>query len=204
MVFDSPKPEVACFTPGTMIATPRGEVPVQTLRIGDKIVTRDNGIQDIAWTGARKLNWAVLQANPHLQPVLVTKGSLGNGLPESDILVSPNHRLLVANDRTALHFNEREVLVAAKHLVGARGVHMVESIGTTYIHFMFAKHEVVLSDGVWTESFQPADKALKGMGNSQRSEILELFPDLKTAEGIEGYKAARRTLTRDEARQLVR
>jgi hypothetical protein len=120
------------------------------------------------------------------------------------MLVSPNHRLLVANDRTALYFDEHEVLVAAKHLVAAKGVIEVDSVGTTYIHFMFDRHEVVLSNGAWTESFQPGDYTLKGMGNAQRNEIFELFPDLKTEVGLEGYQAARRTLKRHEAMLLAR
>jgi len=195
---------IPCFTPGTMIATPRGEVPVESLRAGDRVITRDNGLQEIAWVGAREMNWRELSLAPHLKPVLIRQGSLGNGLPERDMMVSPNHRLLVANDRTALYFDEHEVLVAAKHLVAANGVHQVDSMGTTYIHFMFERHEVVLSNGAWTESFQPGDMTLKGMGNAQRGEILDLFPALKTATGLETYGSARRTLKRHEAVLLAR
>jgi Ca2+-binding RTX toxin-like protein len=195
---------IPCFTPGTMIATPRGEVPVETLQAGDKIVTRDNGLQEIRWIGQRALSWTDMASAPHLKPILVRQGSLGNGLPERDMMVSPNHRLLVANDRTALYFDEHEVLVSAKHLVGSAGVHAIDSMQTTYIHFMCDQHEVVLSNGAWTESFQPGDYSLKGMGNSQRLEIFELFPDLRSKEGLEGYTAARKTLKRHEARLLVR
>lgn len=195
---------IPCFTPGTMIATPRGEVAVETLRAGDRIVTRDNGLQEIRWVGSKPLSWQEMAMAPHLRPVLVRQGSLGNGLPERDMMVSPNHRLLVANDRTALYFDEHEVLVSAKHLVGSTGVHTVESMQTTYIHFMCDQHEVVLSNGAWTESFQPGDYTLRGMGNAQRNEIFELFPDLKTDAGVEGYTAARKTLKRHEARLLVR
>ena len=194
---------IPCFTPGTLIATPRGEVSVESLVPGDKVITRDNGIQEIRWVGRRKLDGKELSANKHLQPILVRAGSLGDGLPERDMMVSPNHRLLVANERTALYFDEHEVLVAAKHVVNNRGIHAVESMGTTYIHFMFDRHEVVLSNGTWTESFQPGDVTLKGMGNSQRSEIFELFPELQTLEGIEGYVAARKTLKRHEAALLA-
>jgi Ca2+-binding RTX toxin-like protein len=193
---------IPCFTPGTLIATPRGEIPVEELRAGDRVVTRDNGIQEIAWAGSKHLDWAALQANPHLKPVLIRKGSLGEGLPERDMVVSPNHRMLVANDRTALYFEDHEVLVAAKHLISGRGVMGVESSGVTYLHFMFERHEVVLADGAWTESFQPGDYTLKGMGNAQRQEIFELFPELKTAEGVADYQAARRTLKKHEAALL--
>ncbi|MFE3835667.1 Hint domain-containing protein [Pseudogemmobacter sonorensis] len=195
---------IPCFTPGTLIATPKGEVPVEELRAGDRVITRDNGIQEIRWMGQKALSGQELRLNAHLQPVLVKAHSLGNGLPERDMLVSPNHRLLVASDRTQLYFDEHEVLVAAKHLVGGQGIHAVEAIGVNYIHFMFDRHEVVLSNGAWTESFQPGDYTLKGMGNAQRSEIFELFPELKTEAGREDYHAARRTLKRHEARLLAR
>ena len=193
-----------CFTPGTMIATPKGEVPVESLKAGDRVITRDNGIQEICWVGGKKVDWATMMANPHLRPIMIRRGSIGNGLPERDMMVSPNHRVLVSNDRTALYFDEHEVLVAAKHLVSGKRIFEVESIGTSYIHFMFDQHEVVLSDGAWTESFQPGDYTLNGMGNAQRNEIFELFPDLKTKQGLEDYTAARRTLKKHEAKLLVR
>ncbi|NUB43319.1 Hint domain-containing protein [Fertoebacter nigrum] len=203
MIFKNIENVIPCFTPGTMIATPKGEVAVESLRPGDKVITRDNGIQEIAWTGAKAMDWQTFTANPHLKPILIRQGALGNGLPERDMMVSPNHRVLVANDRTALYFDEHEVLVAAKHLVSGKGVHEVESIGTTYHHFMFDQHQVVLSNGAWTESFQPGDFTLKGMGNAQRNEIFELFPDLRNDDGLESYASARRTLKRHEARLLM-
>ncbi|EEW26410.1 Hint domain-containing protein [Rhodobacter ferrooxidans] len=204
MTFRNIENVIPCFTPGTLIATPKGEVPVESLAVGDRVITRDNGIQEIRWAGRKALSWQDLAVNPHLKPILVRRGSLGDGLPERDMMVSPNHRMLVANDRTALYFEEHEVLVAAKHLVGGAGVHEVDSIGTTYLHLMFDRHEVLLSNGAWSESFQPGDYTLKGMGNAQRSEIYELFPELKTEEGIESYTAARRTLKKHEARLLVK
>ena len=195
---------VPCFTPGTLIATPRGEVPVETLKVGDRVITRDNGIQEIRWIGQREMSASDFAIAPHLRPVLVRKGALGNGLPERDMLVSPNHRVLVANDRTALYFDEHEVLVSAKHLIGGEGIRSIQSSGTAYVHFMCDRHEVVLSNGAWTETFQPGDQTLKGMGNAQRSEIYEIFPELKTATGIENYTSARKTLKRHEALLLVK
>jgi hypothetical protein len=204
MTFSNIENVIPCFTPGTLIATPRGEVLVEELRVGDKIITRDNGMQEIRWLGRRDLSWSDLAAAPHLKPILVRQGSLGNGLPERDMLVSPNHRLLVANDRTALYFDEHEVLVAAKHLAAGSAIHSVDAACASYIHFMCDRHEVVLSNGAWTESFQPGDMTLKGMGNAQRLEIFDLFPDLKTDAGIENYSAARRTLKRHEAMLIAR
>ncbi|MGP3697058.1 Hint domain-containing protein [Rhodobacter sp. NSM] len=195
---------VACFTPGTLIATPRGEVAVDELVVGDKVITRDNGIQPIRWIAARKLDHGLIVAHPHLKPVLIEKGSLGPDLPDRDMMVSPNHRILVTRDRTQIHFDELEALVAAKHLVGPRGIRDLESGGVTYIHFMFDRHEVVLANGVWTESFQPTERLINGMGNAQRNELLELFPSLRSRDGVAAYQAARPVVTPKKVDVLVR
>jgi hypothetical protein len=204
MTFVEIEKVIPCFTPGTAIATPRGERLVEELKVGDRVITRDNGIQEIRWVGRKDMTGRALVAAPHLRPILVKAGSLGHGLPERDMLVSPNHRILVANDRTQLYFEESEVLAAAKHMVGTPGIHAVDVVGVSYIHFMFDRHEVVLSNGAWTESFQPGDWSLKGIGNAQRNELFELFPELRTAQGIDSYQAARKTLKKHEARLLVR
>jgi Ca2+-binding RTX toxin-like protein len=204
LVFTEIENVVPCFTPGTKIATPQGERLVEDLKAGDRIITRDNGIQEIRWVGARAMSGEELERAAHLKPVLIRQGALGNGLPERDMMVSPNHRVLVANDKTALYFEEREVLVAAKHLTGLEGVDIVDVSQTTYIHIMFDRHEVILSDGTWTESFQPGDHSLAGIGNAQRNEILELFPELATQAGMEAYASARKSLKKHEARLLTK
>ncbi|MDV7144962.1 Hint domain-containing protein [Tropicimonas sp. TH_r6] len=190
---------IPCFTPGTRVATPSGEKLVEEICVGDEIITRDNGVQEVRWSGRKALDYGKLSKVPHLQPILIPAGSLGDDLPERDMLVSPNHRMLVADDRTSLYFAEHEVLVAAKHLVGRHGIRRLPQLQTTYIHFMFDCHEVVLADGAWTESFQPGDYTLNGIDSAQRDEILELFPDLGRQNGRDDYVAARRTLKRHEA-----
>ena len=203
MTFEEIESVIPCFTPGTLIATPRGEVPVEDLRVGDRVMTRDNGLQEIRWTGHRAFGARDMAATPHLRPVLIRAGSLRAGLPERDMLVSPNHRLLIAGEATQLYFDESEVLVAAKHLVGKAGIHRVDVARTTYVHFMFDRHEVVLSDGAWTESFQPGDWSLKGIDAESRDEIFALFPDLAQTAGRAAYAAARVSLKKHEARLLV-
>ncbi|MBU2359117.1 MAG: Hint domain-containing protein, partial [Alphaproteobacteria bacterium] len=196
--------EAPCFTPGTTIATPKGERLVEDLRPGDRIITRDNGIQEIAWVGSKEMTGKELAAKPHMKPILIKAGALGHGLPERDMLLSPNHRVLVASEKTQLYFEEREVLAAAKHMTGAQGIHTLDVMRTTYIHFMCERHEVVLSNGAWTETFHPGDYSLNGLGNSQRNEIFELFPELQTEAGLEGYQSARKALKKHEARLLMK
>ncbi|MGR3794717.1 Hint domain-containing protein [Vannielia sp. SX4] len=190
---------IPCFTPGTMIATAEGEVPVETLKVGDRVMTRDNGLQTIRWVGRKTLNKAALQRQPELRPVRVAKGAMGQGLPERDMLVSPQHRLLVTGDHAALWFEDREVLVAALHMINDSTIRRADVEEVTYIHILFDQHEVVLSDGAWTESFQPGDRTLAGLDGAARNELLTLFPELSAPEGCNGYLAARRVLKRHEA-----
>ncbi|KIC48989.1 Hint domain-containing protein [Tateyamaria sp. ANG-S1] len=194
---------IICFTPGTRIATPQGEVPVERLQAGDRVFTRDNGAQTLRWVGRRDLSPDEMRGNDSFQPVLIRMGALGKGLPERDMLVSPQHRMLVNSDLAEVMFEEREVLIAAKHLTGLDGVDQVRTGAISYLHLMFDQHEVVLADGAWSESFQPGDHSLRGIGAEQREEVLTLFPELDTLAGLDNYGAARVALKRHEAEILV-
>ncbi|WP_415403125.1 Hint domain-containing protein [Tateyamaria sp. SN3-11] len=194
---------IICFTPGTRIATQKGEVAVERLQVGDKVITRDNGAQALRWVGRRDLTPDEMRAHSEFQPVLIRKGALGKDLPERDMLVSPQHRMLVTSDIAEVMFDEREVLIAAKHLTGLDGVDQVQTGAVSYLHLMFDQHEVVLADGAWSESFQPGDHSLRGIGADQRSEVLTLFPELETLAGLDSYGAARLALKRHEAEIIV-
>ncbi len=203
IVFKDIEKIIPCFTPGTRIATPRGEVAVEDLRVGDRVITRDHGLQAIRWIGARALSRTELALAPDLRAVRIRAGALGHGLPERDMLVSPNHRMLVMSEHTRLFFDEAEVLVAAKHLADGKGIAQVDTDGVTYIHVMFDHHEVILADGAWSESFQPGDWSLRGLDREQRAELLDLFPELAETAGRAGYRTARRSLKKHEARLLM-
>ncbi|WP_439154675.1 Hint domain-containing protein [Yoonia sp.] len=194
---------IPCFTPGTLIATPQGARLVENLTVGDRVQTRDNGIQTIVWAGRKAVSHANLIIAPELRPVRIDAGALGNGVPVRDMLVSPNHRILIVSELAELYFGQSEVLVAAKHLTHRDGIDIVDVPGVTYVHFMFNNHEVILADGAWSESFQPGDYTLRGVGEAQRAEIFALFPELATKQGVTDYRAARGSLKRHEAALLT-
>lgn len=192
---------VPCFTPGTLITTHAGLRLVEDLRPGDQILTRDSGFQDICWVGRRDLGLADLLVKPALCPVRIAAGALGGGLPRRDMLVSPQHRMLIEGTRAELLFGEREVLVAALNLVGLPGIERVMARRVSYLHVMCSQHEIMQAEGAWTESFQPGIATLRSMDPAQRDEMLALFPEL--AEGALAYPAARATLRAHEARVLL-
>ena len=195
---------VPCFTPGTMMATARGAVAIETLREGDKVITRDHGYQEIRWIGSRDVDRRWMNKAQHLQPVMIRKDALGEGIPLADMMVSPNHRMLIADANVATYFGDSEVLVAAKHLVGKPGISQANVAEASYIHLMFDRHEVIYANDAWTESFQPGDYVMSTMAEDSRAEIFELFPELEGHVTAGGFDVARRIVRRHEAKLLGR
>ncbi len=200
MTFRNIENVIPCFTPGTMITCETGERRVEDLRPGDRVLTRDHGLQPLRWAGRKELGPADLATDPKLQPVLIRAGTLGPGLPARDMKVSRQHRMLMTGPRAELLFGSDEVLVQAEHLTHLPGVTHATDARVSYVHLLFDRHEVVLSDGTWSESFQPGDRTLAGMDGAARNELFQLFPEL--AKGA-AYRAARPTLKKFEAKVLL-
>jgi hypothetical protein len=192
-------PAVICFTPGTMIATPEGLRPVQDLQQGDKISTRDDGAQPILWAGDRRMSGARLHAMPHLRPVRFLAGALGIGRPDADLLVSPQHRMLLRGAAAQALFNETEVLVAAADLVNGDTVRVEHGLREAhYIHLLLERHQILRANGLECESFHPGAATLEMIAPQQRAGLLALLPHL--AEGGASYgDYARRRLHSAEA-----
>ena len=188
-----------CFGSGTLIETAAGLVPVEHLRVGDAVQTRDNGMQAIRWVGKRHLGKADLARSPHLQPVCIPAGAFGEGVPERSLIVSPEHRVLQAGQTVSLLFGVTEVFVSANNLVRACRASVTAVPGVEYVHILFDRHEVVRSNGAWTESFHPDDHALGMIGDAQKTELFDIFPGLKRTGSKTNIAHARRILKRDEA-----
>ena len=203
MVFSNIETIVSCFTPGTRIATPSGLRTIERLQQGDLVVTRDHGPQPIRWVGQRTLSGQTLARDPALQPILIRHGALGQGLPECDMVVLCQHRMLVSGPRADLLFGDDEVLVCALHLTCLPGITAITLPEVTYLHMMFDRHEIVQADGAWSESFQPGERTLGGLGQDERQELFRIFPELQGQTAPEQFDAARVTLMAFEAKALL-
>ena len=194
-----PEGGVICFTPGTMLATLTGPRTIQSLRPGDRVLTRDNGAQEILWTGHRRLTGARLYAMPHLRPIRFRRGAMGLDRPDLDLLVSPQHRMLVTGAAALALFNTPEVLVAAKDLVNDHSVTVDFGLReVTYIHVLLPQHNVIWANGLESESFHPFNAALDAIDPLQRDDLLDLLPEI--ADNPQSYGAhARRNLSASEA-----
>jgi hypothetical protein len=199
---DTPRPIVICFCMGTIIDTDIGPIPVESLKAGDLVKTRDNDLQPVRWIGRRLLDSLDLARHPHLRPVQFLAGSLGQGLPYADLAVSPQHRIYLSDWRAELHFGDAEVLVPAKSFTNGRDIIVREDVPTvTYYHLLFDAHEIVTANGVATESLHAGEMALASMNAAARDELNLIFPNAPT--NLPARKTARSVVRSGEARAAV-
>ena len=171
---------VPCFLKGTKIDTPQGAMPVEQLQIGDFVLTKDRGAQPIRWIGSRNIGAADLEKAPNLRPIRITAGALGFRLPATDLIVSPQHRVLLRSRVVQNMFGVGEVMVAAKKLLALKGIEIASDLsGAHYYHFLCDQHEVVVANGAETESLFPGPEALRSVGAEALAEIYMLFPELQ-------------------------
>ncbi len=163
-----------CFAKGTLIETPDGPRFIETLHVGDMVTTLDHGAQPIRWIGGQ----AVAGVGPNA-PVHIAAGALGNIRP---LVVSQNHRMLVTGTDAELLFGQREVLVAAKHLVNGKSIRVVPCASVSYHHFLCDGHQIVFAEGCPAESLYPGAQTLDMVDPDARDEILALFPKLALAQ----------------------
>jgi len=199
----SERPSVICFTPGTRLRTETGEVAIEDLGQGDKLLTRDNGPQEVLWAGHRRMSGARLFAMPDQRPIRMRRGALGLDRPEDDLVVSPEHRVLVTGPAARDLWGEDEVLVRAADLVGDRFVTVDHSLRETwYIHLMLDRHEVIWANGLEVESFHPGFMGLENVSGEQRDLLFEMRPELGESADLYG-PPARRMVNRAEAAILL-
>ncbi|MEM7075932.1 MAG: Hint domain-containing protein [Pseudomonadota bacterium] len=185
---------IICFTPGARILTPGGARPVETLRAGDLVITRDHGPQPVRWIGASSVS-----GRDRFAPVGITPGVLEGA--QRTLRVSPQHRVLVRGYTAQLLFGEPEVLVAARHLVDGVRVRRMPCAAVTYIHLLLDRHEVIFADGAATESFHAADLGLSALSPGARESLFAACPALRADPSAHG-PTARPCLRAHEGRLL--
>ena len=186
---------VPCFVTGTLIETAQGKMPVEVLEADDLILTRDQGYQPLRWIGQRDVD-----ATGKMAPVEIAENTFGD---HGVLRVSPLHRILIQNEMAEFLFGETEVLVAAKELVNDHSVRVREGGTVTYVHLLFDRHQIVISNGLESESFLPGGQINNLFEEEAVAEICALFPNLDPETG-EGYsKSARRILRKYEAELLL-
>ena len=156
-----------CFAAGTHILTTAGEVAVERLKAGDGVVTVTDDkrrVTTIVWVGFRAVDISRHSAPEKVRPVRVQRGAFGPKQPKRDLLLSPDHAIYVEG-----------ALVPVKYLINGTTVKVDEKISrVVYYHVQLQQHEVLLSEGLPTESY--LESGGRGMfANS--GEPIVLHPD---------------------------
>jgi len=170
---------VVCFTRGARIKTMTGEHLIEDLKESDCVLTVDHGYQPIRWIGSRALNQETLDAHERLKPIRIHAGALGPNMPDQDLLVSPQHRVLIRSAIAMKMFGVQEVLIPANKLLVLPGIDIErDAKSVEYWHMLFDQHEVIWSNGALTESLFTGPEALKVVSPEAAEEIRTLFPQI--------------------------
>ncbi len=134
---------VACFLAGTAITTADGQRPVEQIAPGDQVRTASGALRPVRWVGRRAYAGRFLLANPRLHPVRFAAGSLGSGLPARDLLVSPDHAMLLGG-----------VLIPAAQLIDGGSIAVEHGLAEiAYHHLALDSHDAILAEGAACESY---------------------------------------------------
>jgi autotransporter-associated beta strand protein len=134
---------VTCFASGTRISTERGEVAVESLRVGDRLATLiASGLQTIRWIGHRRVDCRRHASPASVLPIRVAAGAFGEGLPARALLLSPDHAVYVDG-----------VLIPVKYLVNDSSIVQLRRAQVTYYHVELDRHDVIIAEGLPVESY---------------------------------------------------
>lgn len=187
---------LAAFAAGTLIDTPDGPRPIETLAAGDAVTTLGNGSRPVRWVGRRRVEVIEMLAHPGLRPTNFGAGAVGNARTLS---VSQQQRMLIDDWRAAVYFGEDRVLVAAHALVDDQSARlMLPPGGIDYVMLLCDRHEVLLAEGALSESFHPGEPGLAALPPDERSRLAEAISDVDLLRRRAAFPIVRNT----EARAL--
>ena len=168
-----------CFCRGTRIATAHGQVPVESLKIGDLVKTATQGFQPVRWIGRRAYDGRFIAGNHMALPVKIRRHALGFNVPSRDLFVSPGHALA-----------EGGVLVHAWRFVNGVSITQAEAVDRVeYFHIELERHAVIFAENAPVESFLDNDCRAQFQNAASAPESLARTPCLPTVE--DGFYLAR-------------
>jgi hypothetical protein len=132
-----------CFFAGTMLRAPQGEVAVETLRRGDLVCTQDGRVVPVSWLGRQTVS-TIFADKLRVLPIRIKAGALGENMPTRDLLVSPDHGILVEG-----------ALIQAGALINDTSIVRESNVPMTftYYHVEVDDHSLVLAENIPAETF---------------------------------------------------
>lgn len=174
------KAGVAGLCADANLRTPCGPRRVEFLRVGDLVVTRDNGLQPVRMVWTRTVTEAEIAADPSLAPIVLRSRAIGPMMPQRDLSVAPAHRLLIPGWRLEDEADNEACLVQARDISDLNDSIFVDRASgeVTYYNIVFDEHQVLSANGLPVESFLPTVESLKEAPPAVRDDLKKLFPEL--------------------------
>jgi Hint domain len=171
-------PVLICFAAGTLVETPQGPRPIESLEAGDLVQTAEGHALPVLWRGDRTVSRFEAMRCPTSRAIVIPPGAFGPGCPARPLRLSPSHRIARHGGHTELLFGVPKVLLPAGHLVGHAGIHRdTAATETRFHHILLAEHAMVMAEGVESESLQPGDRMVYGGDPRQLSALLAALPE---------------------------
>ncbi|MDK3016217.1 Hint domain-containing protein [Pseudodonghicola flavimaris] len=190
--------QIACvsFSRGTRITLATGaQVAIEDLKVGDRVLTRDDGPQEIRWIGQ-----STVRAAGAFAPIVITAGTLNNS---GDLVVSPDHRLFVYQRSDRLGAGRPELLVKARHLIDGDKVYVQTGGFVDYFQLLFDRHHIIYAEGIAAESLLVDPRTRPALPPELLDQIGDDLPGhaRQDAHGVDVQKAL---LDRPDAIDLLR
>ncbi len=189
--------QIGCvsFTRGTRITLSTGaQKRVEDLQVGDRVLTRDDGPQEIRWVGH-----TTTRAVGSFAPILIKQGTLNN---MNDLVVSPDHRLFIYQRTDRLGAGRSELLVKARHLVNGTTVQRLSGGYVEYYQMLFDTHQIIYAEGIAAESMLVNTQTRAALPAEVAKRVAEVMPghdpsfdEIEVQEGL---------LNRPDAAELLR
>ena len=134
---------VTCFAEGTHLATPEGPIAVEALRTGGMVLTASGAARPVRWIGYRQVDLTRHPDPGAVRPIRIRAGALAENVPHRDLLVSPDHGMLLDG-----------MLIPARMLLNGASILREETWRrVTYLHVELDRHDVLLAEGAAAESY---------------------------------------------------
>lgn len=199
----NPANDNVCFGIGTLIATPGGPRPVETLRPGDLVLTDGDRALPILWAGVTHFAADRLWREPRLWPVTLRAGALAPGVPSRDLRLSRQHRLRLGGAIAARMGGDPYVLVPAQALIGLPGITLSRPEGRmSYFHLLLECHAVVLAEDTPAESLLPGPQAMAALAPDNQAQIARALA-IPAGQLPKAYRPAHPLLGTQKTRRLL-
>ncbi len=164
----------ACFAAGTRILTTNGDVPVESLGIGQHVNVTGPAASErsrpVRWIGHRTIDLTRHAHPDHVQPIRIRAGAFAPGRPRRDLLLSPDHAVYTDGMLIPVRLLRNDATIVRED--GLRSIR--------YFHVELDRHDVLFAEDLAAESY--LDTGNRGIFENAGMPMT-LHPDMTSGAG---------------------